>query len=149
MMVSALLHDIGYSEIPEKDKKKHWLKSVRKRHMIIGARLAKEILQKLNYREEKINRICEIIATHDNPYLNLPIISKEGKYLKEADIVSMTTEEDFWFNVKIQPSMTPEKWLKDLEYSLTKNRNLTKYIRTKYSRKRVLDFLRKMKKKIG
>ncbi|NMB57328.1 HD domain-containing protein [Candidatus Beckwithbacteria bacterium] len=67
MMVAALLHDIGYSKFSKQEKKIHWANKIKKIHMQYGAELAKKVLLKLNFSEEKIKIICEIISVHDNP----------------------------------------------------------------------------------
>ncbi len=147
MMAAALLHDIGYTEIPWKERKEHWAKKVMQDHMIIGARLARQILKKTNFPEEKIEKVASIIATHDNPGLGLKIKSKEGLALREADILWMTTEEAFWLDVG-RRTIQPEEWLEVLEKRFTKEKEYTDYLNTRFSKDRIKAFLKLMKNKL-
>lgn len=72
--------------------------------MKYGAEMAKEILSKAGYPENKTKKICHIIAIHDNPELGIPIKSKEARVLKEADILWMTTEEASGLTLKEGPN---------------------------------------------
>ena len=148
MMAAALLHDIGYAKIPPEKRKIHWQKQVKKDHMKFGAELAKGILEKVKYPKEKIKKVCKIIAVHDNPEIGLPIRCQEGKVLKEADILWMTTEKAFWLDVRRRPELKPIDWLKILEKRFTKEKKYTKYLKTKFSKKRTKDFIKKMKGKL-
>lgn len=152
MMASALLHDTGYSQIKKEKirnysakKGRHLAKSVIKEHMKYGAEIAEKILKKLNWQEDKVVRVCEIIAVHDGPAVNIPLKTKEAKYLKEADILWMTTTEAFWLDVKRRKRMEPNEWLKILTERFTKDKNYTKYLTTKFAKKRVKWFLERMK----
>jgi putative nucleotidyltransferase with HDIG domain len=148
MMAAALLHDTGYSKIPPNKRKTHWAKKVKKDHMILGADIARKILTKLDYPNEKIDQVYQIILTHDNPELGIPIKNKEGKVLKEADILWMTTEEAFWLDVKRRSELTPTDWLKVLENRFTKEKAYTNYLTTKFSKKKTSTFVKKMKKQL-
>ncbi|MDA2922554.1 HD domain-containing protein [Patescibacteria group bacterium AH-259-L07] len=93
---AAILHDIGWSQLSEEERfyifknkitkeKELSMKSkvdVRVKHEIEGARLAKKILNDLNYDSEKTKKIVEIIRQHDT---NKNPISKEDRVLKDAD----------------------------------------------------------------
>jgi putative nucleotidyltransferase with HDIG domain len=156
MMAAALLHDTGYSQIPPEkirnysDKKgKHLAKSVLKDHMKFGVEIAEKILKQLNWEEDKIREVCEIIAVHDGPAIGIPIRTQEGKILKEADILWMTTSEAFWLDVERREGMKPEEWLNNLEHRFTKDKNYTKYLTTNFAKKRVKWFLDSMKKTLS
>jgi|SRR3989304_5266402 len=148
MMTAALLHDIGYSKIPKAKRKKHWDKSVMKNHMLFGAELASNILKNLDFSKSKIERVYKIIATHDNPTLGLRLPSLESKILKEADILWMTTQEAFWLDVG-RRMVEPEEWLEVLEKRFTKEKEYTDYLKTKFAKKRVRNFLNQMRRKLG
>lgn len=57
-----ILHDIGYGVT----KPAYFQKELKKAHMIAGAKLCKEILKKINYPKEKIDKIAYWISVHDN-----------------------------------------------------------------------------------
>lgn len=151
MIPAALLHDIGYSQISLPDKNKtHYINRVSKQqekiiraHMKLGAELAERILEKCKYDTKKIRRICQIISTHDNHALGLPISSNEGRLLKEADILWMATEKAFWLDVKRRPGITPKQWLNVLRFRFTKDKNYTPYLKTNFSKSIVEGFLKK------
>src|SRR3990172_9553672 len=147
MMAVALLHDIGYAKIPKHKIGSFWAKKVKKDHMRIGAELAQDILGRINFRQGKIERVCEIIATHDNPELGLPIYSYEAQVLKEADILWMTTEEAYWLDIG-RRQIQPEEWLSTLEKRFSKDPNYKPYINTRFGKGRVRNFLRQMRKKL-
>jgi putative nucleotidyltransferase with HDIG domain len=148
MMAVALLHDIGYSKIPKDERKKHWSKSVMKNHMLLGAELATKILKKLDFSQPKIEKVYEIIATHDNPTLGLSLSTKEAEVIKEADILWMTTEEAFWLDVG-RRMIEPEEWLEVLEKRFTKEKEYTDYLKTKFAKRRTKTFLKLMRKKVS
>lgn len=147
MMAAALLHDIGYSQIPKEKRKRHWTKSVMKNHMLLGAKLAKRILNRVKFDREKIEAVYRIIATHDNPTLGLSLFSDQGKAMKEADILWMTTEEAFWLDVG-RRMVQPEEWLGVLEKRFSKEKAYTKYLKTKFAKTRVKTFLKGMRKNL-
>ncbi len=148
MMSAALLHDIGYAKIPKEKRKTHWAKKVKADHMKYGAEMAKEILSKADYPENKINKICHIISIHDNPELGIPIKTKEAKALKEADILWMTTEEAFWLDVKRRPQLTAGDWLEILTKRFTEDKAYISYIKSDFGKRRVKNFLKIMRNKI-
>lgn len=148
MIAAALLHDIGYSKIPQKKRKTHWNKQVMRDHMKYGAEISKKILPKINFPKKKIQLVSNIILEHDNHELGLPIKLNEARALKEADILWMTTEKAFWLDVKRRPEFTPKDWLNILEKRFTKEKAYTKYLKTKYSEKRIKTFLNKMRKQL-
>lgn len=156
MIASSLLHDIGYASLTSRERKgyrgkdKQYLpEGLVRRHMASGAKIAREILYKLEFPENKIQKVCKIIATHDNPKLGLPLKTKEQKLLKEADNLWMTTEEAFWLDVKRRRGMTAQDWLKILETRFTKEKQYTDYFTTRYAKRRVKEFLSEMKSNIG
>ena len=148
MMAAALLHDIGYAKIPPNKRKVHWADKVVRDHMKYGAEIAEKILKKVNFPKEKVKKVCQIISVHDNPTIGLKITSKEGKILKEADILWMTTERAFWLDVKRRPELSPNDWLKVLESRFAKEKAYTKYLKTNFSQKRTRKFIKKMKKSL-
>ena len=59
----VILHDVGYAEVP---KDNPFNLDLRKAHMKAGKKIAKEILEKVNYPKEKIKKICYYVSVHDN-----------------------------------------------------------------------------------
>jgi len=119
-----------------------------KDHKIIGAQLAHQILKKVKFPKEKIEKVASIIAAHDNPGLGLKIKSKEGLVLREADVLWMTTEEAFWLDVG-RRTIQPEEWLEVLEKRFTKEKEYTDYLKTRFSKGKTKAFLKSMKKKLS
>ena len=85
MMAVALLHDIGYAKIPKHKIGSFWAKKIKKDHMRLGAELAQDILGRINFPQGKIERVCEIIATHDNPE-SVNYDNKRTEYLNKLGI---------------------------------------------------------------
>lgn len=155
MMATSLLHDIGYATISP-DKKKNYSgkqqqylsKEIVKEHMVSGAKIAKSILCQLDFPKNKMNKVLEIIITHDNPKLGLPLKTKEQKLLKEADNLWMTTDEAFWLDVKRRSGVTAQDWLNILEVRFTQEKAYTDYLTTRYAKQRVKRFIAEMKHKL-
>ena len=155
MIAVSLLHDRGYATIAPNKKKEYGGKKqqylpeeIVKEHMISGVKIAKNILCQLDFPKNKINEVCEIIATHDNPKLGLPLKTKEQKLLKEADNLWMTTDEAFWLDVMRRSDITAEDWLSILEVRFTQEKAYTDYLTTRYSKQRIKRFITKMKSEL-
>ena len=93
---AAILHDIGWSQMIEEERffifnnkitKEMEMASnkkvdVRVKHELLGAKLAQELLQKVNFDQNKINKVLDVIIGHDT------VISpntKEDAVMKDAD----------------------------------------------------------------
>lgn len=75
--LAALLHDIGgQKEIQDKSGKTD--------HAVVGAQMAKSILEDLGFSTGKINHICDCIISHRYKTENRPK-TKEAKILFDAD----------------------------------------------------------------
>jgi hypothetical protein len=59
----VILHDVGYAEVPKDNPFKL---SLREAHMKTGARIAKQILEKVDYPREKTEKIAYYVSVHDN-----------------------------------------------------------------------------------
>jgi len=87
---AIILHDIGWSQLSKKerflifDKKatKEDKEKVRMKHQKEGVRLAKQILQQVNYDKNLIKEILKIISQHDT---GKRFLSKEDGLVKDAD----------------------------------------------------------------
>jgi len=60
----AILHDVGYAKVARNTDPFNL--DVRRAHMKEGAKLAKKILEELNYPKEKVAEIVRLIAKHDD-----------------------------------------------------------------------------------
>lgn len=81
------LHDVGYKSIPEELQRQAFgvktrSPELRRVHEKEGARIAKEILETLNYDKCKTKEILEIIDGHDS---RKEAISFNDKIVKDAD----------------------------------------------------------------
>ena len=87
VLPAIILHDVGWNMVPEeklleafgpnmKDKESHRL------HEVEGARIAKEILESLNFDPVKIQEIVSIIEGHDS---RKEAMSLNDKLVKDAD----------------------------------------------------------------
>jgi HD superfamily phosphohydrolase YqeK len=87
VLPAIILHDVGWNMVPEeklleafgpnmKDKESHRL------HEVEGARIAKEILESLNFDPVKIQEIVKIIEGHDS---RKEAMSLNDKLVKDAD----------------------------------------------------------------
>jgi len=110
LIPAAILHDVGWSEVTEKlqltdDKKlKHeaGVQHIRRAPLII-----RRILGKLNYDQNTIERVIEIVVAHKftDPE------EKEKRLLIDADTLSDTYKESFYSDVESYNS-TSEKTYK-------------------------------------
>ena len=82
----VLLHDTGYSEIP---KDNPFNLDLRKAHMKAGAKITREILEKLNYPKEKTEKIVYYVSVHDNWAFG------ETELYKKDKILGVFTDLDF------------------------------------------------------
>jgi len=67
LLPAIYLHDIGYAGMLNEDYSYDENKKVKKDHMIIGARVAKQLLIDIGeFSEDEIGKISELISIHDN-----------------------------------------------------------------------------------
>jgi HD superfamily phosphodiesterase len=92
----SILHDVGYSRIPDIHDANYFGLDVRRAHMDEGGRIAIEILEQVKYPPEKIQKIAEYISVHDNwafgeldLYLSDPVLST----FKDLDYLWTYTEK--------------------------------------------------------
>ncbi len=87
---AAILHDIGWSQLTEKERfsifdsnitRREEL-AVRIKHQEEGVKLARRILEKVNYNKELVGPILEIISQHDT---REGFFSKEDGIMRDAD----------------------------------------------------------------
>lgn len=87
VLPAILLHDVGWKRVPEDEQVGAFGPEVKKNdvqrfHEIEGAKMAGQILNKLNYPESKIHEIMDIIDGHDT---RLEALSLNDKIVKDAD----------------------------------------------------------------
>ena len=98
---AAILHDIGWSQLPDRQRLIIWnqnatieeKKLARFAHQEQGVRLAKQILEEINYPQDKIKEILEIISQHDT---RQGFISKNEGLVRDADKLSRFSKNDLF-----------------------------------------------------
>jgi hypothetical protein len=116
VLPAILLHDIGYSKIPEEELRFAFIPKIikpelRKLHEVEGARLAGEILQSINYPEGYIPSIQALIDGHDTRGSALNV---NDKLVQDADKLFRFTYEGCVFASKYM-QLDPWKFLNRLE----------------------------------
>jgi HD superfamily phosphodiesterase len=87
---AAILHDIGWSQLPKKERLKVFVTKVnketdfriRRKHERLGVKLAKRILEKANYGPDLIGEILKIISRHDT---RKSFVSANEGIVRDAD----------------------------------------------------------------
>jgi HD superfamily phosphodiesterase len=95
---AIMLHDIGYSQLLKERRLQVFDQNISKEnrlavqmeHQNQGVKLAREILGKLDYPEELVNEILEIISQHDS---REGFISKNEGLVRDADKLWRTSKE--------------------------------------------------------
>jgi HD superfamily phosphodiesterase len=97
----VILHDVGYAEVPKGNPFKL---SLRKAHMAAGAKIARRILEKVKYPEQKIKKIEYFISVHDNWAFGDNRVYKKDKVLgafHDLDFIWMATPKGFLALMKV------------------------------------------------
>ncbi|NQU99263.1 MAG: HD domain-containing protein [Parcubacteria group bacterium] len=97
----VILHDIGYAKV---SKDNPFNLDLRSSHMKEGEKIAREILEKLNYPKDKIEKIVYYVSIHDNWAFGETEIYRKNQILrifKELDFIWMATPKGFLFLMKI------------------------------------------------
>ncbi len=97
---AIILHDVGWSQLVkerrmlifDKDTSKEVKREIQLEHQNKGVKLADEILRKVNYPEELIKEILEIISEHDT---REGFISQNEGLVRDADKLWRTSIEGF------------------------------------------------------
>jgi len=115
-LLSVLLHDIGWSRVPEDQQHLAYGPNVKdpnltKVHEREGARRAEEILREVGYPEDKIAVISEIVAGHDT---RLTALSSSDAVVKDADKLFRISRDGFPINCR-RFGLDPAKHLVWLE----------------------------------
>jgi len=149
---AAILHDIGWSQLSKEErffiyknkitkeveiKMKSKIK-VRVKHELLGAKLAKEILEKIKYDKNKIKKIIAIIKQHDT---GETILSQEDRLVKDADKLWTFSKPGFKADMK-RFNFSPTECCS----VLVKNLTMPGYFKTKSAKKIARQELEKRKK---
>jgi len=100
VMPAIILHDTGWKKVPEDIQSKAFgpkatLPEWNRVHEVEGARIAGDILRKVDYPEEKILEIQEIIKGHDS---RKEALSLNDSIVKDADKLWRYSEIAFQVN---------------------------------------------------
>ena len=122
---AVILHDIGYSQIQEKDlyKKTTYYSVYAKRksneayssqlkelHLVEGARLARKILESVQYETHLIDKIVDIVRYHEDVFARPPSDVKELNKIivSDADKLFRFTPFNFFDIIKIHAASVEE-----------------------------------------
>ena len=97
---AILLHDVGWKKVPEDLQLKAFgpkatMPELNRVHEIEGVKIAREILRKIQYDEEKTEEILEIIGGHDS---RKEPSSLNDKLVKDADKLWRYSKKAFRIN---------------------------------------------------
>jgi HD superfamily phosphohydrolase YqeK len=118
---AIILHDVGWKKVPEELHLKAFgpkatMPKVRRVHEVEGVKIARKILEKINYDQEKIKEILKIIEGHDS---REEPISLNDKLVKDADKLWRYSKEGFQINRK-RYEHTFEQYMERLRSHLDK-----------------------------
>jgi len=113
---SVILHDVGWIQVPEELQltafgPKAQNKELNRVHEVEGVRLAREILEKVNYDPGKVDEILAIIDGHDS---RLEAISPSDKIVKDADKLCRFTHQGTSLNCQ-RYEMSFDEWYEFLK----------------------------------
>lgn len=123
---AAILHDIGWSQMTREEcfvifdnsATKEEVLTVRVKHQEKGVELAREILNKIDYPNDLIKPILEIILQHDT---RQGFISREEGLVRDADKLWRYTKKGFEADIRrgLAPSKDRLEQLEQRIYSPT------------------------------
>lgn len=98
LIPAALCHDLGWRDVPEALQmpnlsKEDYRKSI-EQHLEKNPPITQEVLEKVGYSQDKIDRIIEIILAHK--FADPNTLSQEQKMLIDADTLSDVFSEQFY-----------------------------------------------------
>lgn len=102
VIAGAILHDVGWSRVPESEQLKGFGPKVRdetlrRRHEIEGVAIADTILKNFKYKDDSIGTILKIIDGHDTI---VTARSTEDALVKDADKLWRFSETGFHIDVE-------------------------------------------------
>lgn len=116
---AIMLHDVGWDKLPEEerlladrsDTPPQKFRELRLWHQKEGVKIARMILAQVDYDEQLVPHILEIISQHDT---RIGSISPEDAVVRDADKLWRYSNTGFWTDVK-RKEITPQKWCDRLE----------------------------------
>ncbi len=135
LVTTMYLHDIGYGKFLKNDYSLDDRLALKKKHMIVGAKLAKKILKRLNYTKKQIKMIAHLIKIHDNMK---KIKKKHEIMVMEADSLSQIDHK------KLKPSINKKDYMRFLEKF--KNVRMSKF-KTKTGKQNLKQLLKRINKR--
>jgi hypothetical protein len=105
LVIPAIVHDVGYTayEVPGTLQGAGWASTpMREGHQLASKEMSKPILNrlreegKLTIPDDTLEHILEIIATHDNPYIGIPLTDHLAKLHRDADRSFVISCVSFW-----------------------------------------------------
>ncbi len=115
----VILHDVGYSRVPKGSNPLNL--DIRKLHSEEGAKIAEDILNTLDYPQDKSNEIKRLILKHDNwafgdSFADEPVL----RIFNNFDFMWVASEKGFPFYQKIR-GMSPKETYAQIERDQAKN----------------------------
>jgi len=107
LIPSAILHDVGFSKIPndlQTSKELSKKREAQHLHLELAGEIIQEVLEKVGYKQKDIDRIIGIVEVHK---FHDPA-EKEKRLLIDADNLSDVWKEQFYSDVKAYGT-TPER----------------------------------------
>lgn len=109
VLPACILHDVGWSAVPEKDQLKAFGpviedNGLRRKHEIEGVAIAKKILLALNYDQNLIYKVLNIIDGHDTTQ---HVKSSEDAIVKDADKLWRYSETGLLIDIQRFKSQLP------------------------------------------
>lgn len=98
---AIILHDVGWKRVPEELQLKIFgpkavSPELNRMHEVEGVKIAREILEKVNYDKDKTEEILKIIDGHDS---RKEAISWNDRVVKDADKLWRYTKEGFYVDI--------------------------------------------------
>ncbi len=102
VLPAVILHDVGWKKVPEELHLKAFgpntnSPELNRLHEVEGVKIAGDILKQVNYPEEKISQIIEIIDGHDSRQVAM---SLNDRIVKDADKLWRYSKEGFKIDVE-------------------------------------------------
>jgi len=144
VMPAIILHDTGWKKVPEDIQSKAFgpkttMPEWNRVHEVEGARIAGDILRKVDYPEEKILEIQEIIKGHDSRKeaisLNDSIVKDADKLWRYSQIAVQINEKRF--------GLTAQEGVERLR------RNLEPWFLTKSGKRMAAEAIEQRSKELG
>ena len=102
VLPAVILHDVGWKKVPEELHLKAFGPNANspefnRLHEVEGVKIARNILKRVNYAEEKISEIIEIIDGHDS---RQEAMSRNDRIAKDADKLWRYSKEGFKIDIE-------------------------------------------------